>query len=392
MSKMTTEKLYKEKKDCCGCEICAQTCPKQIIAMQCDAEGFFYPKIIQNSSCIECNMCQQVCPVRHVNEIHSSFLYAYAGWDTELGQIVSSSSGGAASALSRFFIKNNGIIYGAAYENSFRSIGYRRVSKEDEINSLKGSKYVQASKDGLLESIKSDLANRKKVLFIGLPCDCAAIKRVLGNSNALYVTSLVCHGPTSPKVHEQYCNVLEAEHGSPINDFSVRYKKEGKWKPYYIYASFEDGTQHLEEFEKSSYNKAFLFLKRPSCNACVFKVDKYVSDLLIGDFHAAKIGTETYNESGVSSILVLTERGQEMMEGIAGNFFFREVEKSTSTHQLAINRAVKARVNRSHFSSVLRKKGLAAAAELPSVSFFLIVDQIMLRIKKTGVKIKRIIG
>ena len=33
------------KFDCCGCGACAQSCPKQCIAMQSDEEGFLYPKV-----------------------------------------------------------------------------------------------------------------------------------------------------------------------------------------------------------------------------------------------------------------------------------------------------------------------------------------------------------
>ena len=391
MSKMTTDRLYITKDSCCGCAMCAETCPKHIITMRSDGEGFLYPEIDNNDLCIECGACERVCPVKHVNEIRSSFLHAYAGWDKEIGQVISSSSGGAATALSRYIIRNNGVVYGVAYCKSFLSIEYRRVSKEDELDRLKSSKYVQASKNGLLKRIKTDLENGKKVLFIGLPCDCAAIKRALGYSSNLYITSLVCHGPTSPLVHKQYCYKLEEKYGSSLKEFSVRYKKDGKWKPYYIFALFEDESQYLEEFEKTSYNKAFQFFKRPSCNACVFKADKFDADLLIGDFHATKPGTDTFNENGVSSILVLTERGQEMMNGISEDFYYKEVDKAISTHQVAINRAVKVRVNRSKFSSVFQKKGLDAATRIPSVAVLEMVDHIKIKIKKTGVKVKKII-
>lgn len=56
-----------------------------------------------------------ICPVRHAGEIHSDFTSAYAGWAKSDGEIVSSSSGGFCSILSRNFIENGGIVYGVVY-------------------------------------------------------------------------------------------------------------------------------------------------------------------------------------------------------------------------------------------------------------------------------------
>ena len=391
MSKMTTEMLFASKKDCCGCEMCAQSCPKGIITMMRDAEGFLYPHIKDNAGCVECEVCQNVCPVKHVNEIHSDFLKAYAGWDKINEEVISSSSGSAATTLSRTFIKNGGIVYGVTYGNNCRSIEYIRVNQDIDLYKLKSSKYAQATTAGIVENIRKDIKDGNKVLFIGLPCVCAAIKRAFRNTDNLYIVSLICHGPTSPLVHEQFCDILEKKYRQIITKFSVRHKKDGYWKPYYVFAEFEDGSQHLEKFDESVYNKAFLFFKRPSCNVCVFKVDKFDADLLIGDFHAAKPGTETYNENGVSSILVLTERGEERLWGITESFFYKEASLPISTHQIGINRPIKARANRIQFSSTLQEKGIEAAAKLPSVALTEVLDKLIKKVKVTGVKLRRLI-
>lgn len=62
---MTTKELYRDKKDCCGCEACAQICPMNIIEMRQDHEGFFYPSIIDEDRCIHCDRCKSICPLKN---------------------------------------------------------------------------------------------------------------------------------------------------------------------------------------------------------------------------------------------------------------------------------------------------------------------------------------
>lgn len=52
------------KEACCGCEACAQKCPKSCITMEFDEQGFLYP-IVEESQCIDCGLCESVCPVIH---------------------------------------------------------------------------------------------------------------------------------------------------------------------------------------------------------------------------------------------------------------------------------------------------------------------------------------
>ena len=51
-----------KKEECCGCEVCANACPKNCIQMERDNKGFLYPKIDENR-CIDCHICERVCPV-----------------------------------------------------------------------------------------------------------------------------------------------------------------------------------------------------------------------------------------------------------------------------------------------------------------------------------------
>ena len=51
------------KKECVGCEACANICPCDCLKMICDDEGFFYPSI-NKDKCINCGLCLNVCPIQ----------------------------------------------------------------------------------------------------------------------------------------------------------------------------------------------------------------------------------------------------------------------------------------------------------------------------------------
>ena len=56
-----------DKKDCCGCNVCGDICPKQAISFNYDNEGFWYPEVdMQN--CIDCGLCEKTCPCLNEKE------------------------------------------------------------------------------------------------------------------------------------------------------------------------------------------------------------------------------------------------------------------------------------------------------------------------------------
>ena len=358
--------LYDRKADCCGCEACANVCPKGIIEMSADEEGFYYPRITDPKSCVECNACRKVCPVSHADEISSSFTKAYAGWAKKEEDIVASASGGFAASLTDAFLKEGGIVYGAAYTSDYASAEYIRVSSEEEAERLKTSKYFQARKNNVFRQIREDLKT-KRVLFTGLPCDIYALKRFIKDDSNLYTLSVICHGPTTEKIHQQYCALLEKKLGSPITSFSARYKKNGNWKPYFIRAVGQNGKEIQEQFNRTDYNTAFLYFKRPSCGDCRFKNTHFAADILVGDYHAAAKGNANWNSHGVSSILPLTEKGIKLLHDTDDTFCYNEVPLNTAISQKGVHSSVSKGTDRKAFTEKLNSTGLHEACSIPSV-------------------------
>ena len=360
--------IYTDKTKCCGCEACAFICPTRIIRMYTDNEGFSYPTLIDENKCIKCNKCIEVCPVKNASAIHSEFKKAYAGWAINDSDTILSSSGGFAAVLSKAFIKKDGVVYGAVYSNDYKNVVYKRVDIIQQVDLLRGSKYSQALKDDIYRLVKADLLNNRRVLFIGTPCDSYAVKRLFSKFANLYVVSIICHGPTSLTVHKAFCEDLETKYGSCLSSFTLRYKKDGEWKPYYIRALFKNGAEHLEKFEGSNYDTAFQYFKRPSCSDCQFKNNHFAADLLIGDNHSAKSGDDDYNIHGVSSVLLLSEKGNELLDIVRNEEFFMlnaNIERHIT--QRAVHSSVKRNNDRNMFVSLLNEFGLQKACNEESI-------------------------
>ena len=357
------EQLYKKKSECCGCEACANVCPKGIIKMEADAEGFLYPRITNETECINCNRCLHVCPIKHWNENASPFINYYAGSSINRSEVTSSASGGLATAISKQFVANGGVVYGVQYDENYMLIQFERADKIAEIDRFKTSKYAQAIKGNIYKQIKGDLSKGRPVLFIGLPCEVFAVKRYVGDHNQLYTAELVCHGPTSQLVHKKYCRELEEKYKSNLVRFSTRHKLNGKWKPYYVYAAFANGKTFQVPFHQSEYGIAFRYLKRPSCNECPFKSPYLYSDVMLGDFHIAGPGNPVYDEHGVSVALVHTNKGEELLKSLVGTFNLQRVDARSALVNEAINSPIRKKIARGGFSKRLVHQGLGSACD-----------------------------
>ena len=371
---MTTKELYKDVRDCCGCEACAQICPKKIIVMNQDSEGFFYPIITNEDICINCGRCKSVCPLKNPQEKPRSIKKSFGGYNKKESIIKHSASGGFAFTLSLQFIKRGGIVYGVHYsETDIKNIEYIRCDSIDKLSSTCGSKYAQARKNDIYKQVKKDLLKGTEVLFIGLPCEISALYHFIGvKTEKLFTINLICHGPTSLKVHSEYINQLIENSGKDyVTDFSVRYKLSS-WKPYYIHAIFNDASVYNTKFVDTDYGVAFQNLKRPSCAKCRFKVyDKQFgipADLTIGDFHYANKKMPQYNHWGSSQISSHSEKGNFLIELVKDQMNLFPISEKIAVHyNLAFFRPTHERWNRFLFSNIFKNKGLSEACNHWSV-------------------------
>lgn len=308
---------------CTGCAACVDCCPRKCISMQKgDGLGHLYP-IINQELCIDCGFCQKTCPT--LNKLNKQYpIKAYAGWDMNKKEYESSSSGGAAAAFSRYIIRQGGVVYGCAMLPNLE-VKHIKVDEEKDIYRLKGSKYVQSGMKGCYQSLKEDLKAGKKVLFIGTPCQVAGVKSFLRKKEQqnLYTVDLICHGiPSLAFLQKHIEKVTEGK----VPD-EVCFRKGD----YFFLLLLQRGKEVyrnslFDERYKDIYYNAFFdgFSYRESCYHCPYAASERISDITIGDFWGLKGNLPLPHPNGCSVVLPITNKGVEIVNAIATEFYLFE--------------------------------------------------------------------
>lgn len=245
------------------------------------------------------------------------YYYAYY-----TGEIKKSASGGIGYALASCMLED-GVVYGVKYKNDFRGAQYVRITRPEELEQIRGSKYIRAEKkleDGTLvfHKVWQDLSENRKVLFTGLPCEVGALYQYLENRNAdnmqnLITADLVCQGPLSAAEQIRYIEFLEKKYKSRLTDFSVRYKNPW-WKPVYLRAVFENGKEHKKPLYQTDFGRAFLLYGAEGCFRCTFKGEGHQADMTLGDFWEMKENEKGFHKMGTSLVITHTQKGDHFLQ------------------------------------------------------------------------------
>ena len=312
-----------EKKRCTGCSACASICPKGAIKLVEDNEGFKHP-VIDQDKCINCGLCKRTCPVLNTKE-NCSLNKCYVAYNKNDEVKKTSSSGGIFDVIAREVLNDNGIVVGAAFNENMK-LNHIAIEKIEDLEKLKGSKYLQSDLDNIFTYIKSQI-NDRKILFVGTPCQVAGLHTYLKKDyDNLICIDLFCHGVPSPKLFNKYIKELESSNNSKVVKYNFRDKKTG-WDTYSNTVSFKDDKQISELQSNNSYMRLFLsdIALRESCYNCNFKVGNKYSDITLGDFWGVqKYYPEMYNKNGVSAIIINTEKGKRIFESISNNLEYKE--------------------------------------------------------------------
>lgn len=312
-----TRKRLIERDKCTGCEACKELCPNNAIYMERDKDGFYFP-VIKEDVCTNCGFCNRVCPVEKENcfrKIDYNDTIVYGGYNIDIAELKSSSSGGFFSSIANYVMNLGGIVFGVVYKNNYRNVVYSS-SNESSIEAMKGSKYVTALKGGVYREVERNLADGKLVLFVGLPCEIAGLFTVLGkNYENLITCELICAGPASYNLHDIQIDWLESKYGAITSYFTYRSKKYA-WGPSCIKA--QNGNHIYDTiYEKTLFGIGFPIAKRLVCYKCWYKDDKRLADFTIGDFWRVNRATEYYNEYGTSVIFVRTKKAKDILEKLS---------------------------------------------------------------------------
>ena len=329
--------IIQDKHLCCGCEACANACPKHCISFKEDKEGFCYP-LLDKSKCIDCGLCETVCPV--LNQVSAQKpMNVYAAKNTSEEELLRSSSGGIFILLAKLVLIQGGVVFGAKFDEN-RNVVHAYAETAEEVQAFMGSKYVQSRIGNTYTQARGFLKQGRIVLFSGTPCQIAALKKFLGKVyDNLLTVDVICHGVPSPKVWQRYIdeikgkvwkadNTISAPHAMgtsadiEVGSVSFRDKRTG-WKSYSftlcLLMNTIDGKKTVSFshiFREDPYMKLFLqdLILRPSCYQCPTKGGKSQSDLTIADFWGIeRCYPDIDDDRGVGLIMINSNKGLQIM-------------------------------------------------------------------------------
>ena len=305
-------------KACTGCGACTYVCPKKCISFKEDnTYDIAYP-VIDENQCINCEKCQKVCPV--LNPLESRFpLRSYAAWSSDAEERRTSASGGIASEIYKYAIKNGWAIVGAALDKDFH-VCLKVSDKLSSIKDFKNSKYVFSSTNDLFQELNWRLKYGSKIVVIALPCQIAAIKEIFYRYlDNLLLVDLVCHGVAPASYLIQHIRNIEKKKGDKAVSVFFR-------DPAYSTDTFTFSLYNVKNHcfyakrtaNRDSYQVGYhrMISYRENCYHCQFAKQNRISDITISDYKGlGKYAPSNISDNRhVSCIFVNTEKGSDFID------------------------------------------------------------------------------
>lgn len=318
-------------KGCYGCGVCAVACPKGIIDMKLDGDGFYEPEITDTASCIDCGVCVRVCSFRDDRlSAPNKVLESYAAWSREPAVRRLCSSGGAAFEIGRSLIGKGYKVCGVKYDAAEHRAKHYIASTADGLKATAGSKYIQSyTVDGF-----RSVGRKGKWLVTGTPCQIDSFRRWLRLAKAedgFILMDFFCHGVPSMLLFDKY--ISEKTRGwQRVTAVSWRDKAAG-WHDSWAMSvdgeipsegrldtnrNAKDGMTAVSSCTRLSQGDGFfrLFLcdqclGKACYDKCKFKYERSSADIRIGDLWGK---TYADDENGVTAVAVFTDKGRAAVE------------------------------------------------------------------------------
>lgn len=306
----------KNKAECCGCTACLNACPTSAITMEEDEEGFYYPHINENT-CIHCNLCRKVCSWSNPSFPNNANPITLASILKNKVEREQSTSGGAFYSVARWVISQNGVVFGAAFDEDLQLHHYSAQTITD-VQKLRGSKYIQSNLGEIFKEVKKQLLNDRWCFFSGTGCQVAGLKAYLGKEYVKLITAdLVCHGVPSQSFFNEHISYLENRYNDKVIAYYFRDNKHGIGCEI---CEFKNRRKLVNPtYELSPYLYSFMYgmVLRPSCYGCIYAHIPRQGDISLADFWGVgKILPKIERSSGVSLVLLNTDKAMNIWEQV----------------------------------------------------------------------------
>lgn len=287
---------------CTACMACFDSCQFGAISVEDTLEK--RRAVIDPKKCVECGACRRMCPQLNPVELREPIKW-WQGWATDPKERAESSSGGVATAISRAFLARGGMVCSCAQTGG--SFKFLLTDMMPDIEKARGSKYVKTNPQGVFKSVRDALRAGREVLFVGLPCQVAAMRNYTGKfSERLYTVDLICHGTPSPELLSRFLG----EHNKVLNEeLILDFRKKAQFQLRYRGAETGMFGRIMDR-----YTIAFLegMSYTDNCYSCRYAQVRRASDVTLGDSWGTELAEE--KAGGVSLMLVQTEKGKQLLE------------------------------------------------------------------------------
>lgn len=302
---------------CTGCGVCVDVCHKHAITLD-YGDGFFLHPIIDQEKCVDCGLCQKRCPIINYDDsLKHDNIATYAAWSTNKETYFESATAGLATEISRYYLSKGGVVVGCGYDEHL--VATHRIGEtEVDIKSFQKSKYVQSkASPNLYNNIKNILEEGREVFFVGVGCQCYALRHFLRKDYPnLLVCDLVCHGGASGKLLKAHVARIENKIKKHIHSVTFR---GGQFDcSFTCYDNDGNVVYHKGQYA-DEYFLAFMkrVIYRPSCYTCHFAGPKRVGDITLADFWG--IDKDFLRENGhethvINMLMTNTKKGSDNVE------------------------------------------------------------------------------
>ncbi|WP_440485433.1 Coenzyme F420 hydrogenase/dehydrogenase, beta subunit C-terminal domain [Segatella hominis] len=304
-----------DKESCTACGACAFVCAKNCITMIEDEHGSVYPSL-DSTNCVECGRCQKTCPILSPLDVNTPQI-AYSAWSSDEKERETSASGGIAAEIYKKAVSEGCDIAGAVQQDDF-SVVMQLSSDEKAILKFKNSKYVFSEAWHVYQEIKQSLKADKNVVFIGLPCQVAALRKIFRENEKILFVEVVCHGTAPFSYLKQH--IEHIEHTKNEKAIRMSFRDPDTYTYTFTFTLYnKDGKRFYAEVPRKTDTYQYAYHStisyRENCYHCHFAREQRIADITLSDYKGlGRMAPCSYGETNVSCILVNTEKGKKFIK------------------------------------------------------------------------------